>query len=284
MARNPLGIANFTIKLEIVDGLQPGWQSNIARAELRDGRIYIRFDDHLPESLRKPDTWRVIYTDDTTKPQSSWDVLELKGTHLDEIVMPEDVKKGVPYQLIVKNVIEDIQSPVLNILNPKPPSEVQIGSNINDEIVVDFRPAISLLPVQHYTIRYWPVTKQNDKAELEPLKTIEVPGDKTSGIVIPDLLRDTEYNFQVVASLPDNKQLASEPVHIRTPAEEVRCDCSHACRLVESETVKWNVECYCPSGYELAEDTKTCKQIEPSGRATFQVKLLYCRTFCILII
>ena len=40
---------------------------------------------------------------------------------------------------------------------------------------------------------------------------------------------------------------------------EVKCDCSHACRLVPSDdTEKPHVECYCPEGFHLADDEKTC--------------------------
>jgi hypothetical protein len=146
---------------------------------------------------------------------------------------------------------------------PKPPSELQIGSNINDEIVVDFRPAISPVQVQGYTIKYWPVAKSGEEPVVAQPKTIQVSGNETIGVVVPDLPRDTEYNFQVVASLSDGTQLVSDPVMIRTPAEEVRCDCSHYCKLVETDTIKWSVECSCYPGYELAGDSKTCVQIEP---------------------
>lgn len=289
LARNPLGVANWTIQLDIDDSLKPGWHSNVARAELQDGKVHVHFSDALPESLRNPNTWRVLFSDDPMKPKNEWGVVESKDptVRLDSITLLPTVQLGKPYHIVVENVVEDISSPTLNILVPKPPSQLQIGSNINDEIVVDFRPAVSLVPVKSYTINYWPIVGSGEEA-VGPPKTIEVPGEDTLGIVVPNLQRDTEYNFQVIASLADGNQLTSDTVLIRTPAEEVRCDCSHYCKLVETDTVKWSVECSCYPGYELAGDSKTCIQIEPSGGAGAIVKVsglflfyyVYVRHFC----
>jgi hypothetical protein len=46
---------------------------------------------------------------------------------------------------------------------------------------------------------------------------------------------------------------------------DVHCDCSHACRLVGDEKSP-QVECYCPPGYELSEDQKTCRQVESAEK------------------
>lgn len=85
------------------------------------------------------------------------------------------------------------------------------------------------------------------------------------GIRVPDLPRDVEFYFQAVAELVDGQELAGPPVLIRTPAKEIRCDCSHACKLLETDSVQVRVQCYCPDGWTLLEDGKTCAQVEPTG-------------------
>ena len=77
--------------------------------------------------------------------------------------------------------------------------------------------------------QYWPADKDTG-ATVAPesmLRTILIPGDQpVIGIRVPDLPRDAEFYFQAVAVLADGYELASDPVIIRTPAKEIRCDCS----------------------------------------------------------
>ena len=77
---------------------------------------------------------------------------------------------GLTYHLLIENPNEGVRSPVLTVLIPKAPSELRVGSNINDEMVsplppicieyishsfevVDFRPAIASVPVGHYLVK-----------------------------------------------------------------------------------------------------------------------------------
>uniref|UniRef100_A0A915ERK1 Fibronectin type-III domain-containing protein n=1 Tax=Ditylenchus dipsaci TaxID=166011 RepID=A0A915ERK1_9BILA len=164
--------------------------------------------------------------------------------------------KGAEDVLVKTSVREPL------VICSEPPSDIRVGSNINDELVVDFRPAVAPIPVQHYIVKYWPV----DNPEVEA-KTIQVDGkNQTTGIVLHELAVDTEYNFRVDTVLQDGKTLPSEISLIRTPAEEVKCDCSHACRLVRDGDKEVRVECYCPDGYELADDQRTCEQIKEAEK------------------
>uniref|UniRef100_A0A914HSM9 Uncharacterized protein n=1 Tax=Globodera rostochiensis TaxID=31243 RepID=A0A914HSM9_GLORO len=259
VARNPLGVANWTIRLEMLDGLSDGWMGQLVRVENRRGQIYLHFADSLPNSLRKANQWTLRYTDEPNKERILWSVLESENRILEEIPIRQPaapMEPGVTYYLVVENSNEGVRSPVFTILVPKAPGDLRVGSNINDEMVVDFRPAIGgVQPVRQYLVRYWPTTKEEDgavehgaDAESEDVKTIHVDVNRTA-----------------VAVLGDGQELAGPPVLIRTPAKEIRCDCSHACKLLETDSVQVRVECYCPDGWLLADDDKTCTQVEPTG-------------------
>jgi len=120
------------------------------------------------------------------------------------------------------------------------------------------------VPTHLHPFQYWPAGKEGEELAPDSVRTIAVPGNRSIGIRVPDLPRDAEFFFQAVAELADGQQLASPPVLIRTPAKEIRCDCSHACRLLETDSVEVRIECYCPEGWELADDGRTCAQPEPT--------------------
>ena len=73
----------------------------------------------------------------------------------------------------------------------EPASDIRIGTNINDETVVDFKPAISSQPVERYTVKTW---KPDEPTNVQ---TVETGPDVTSAIA-PRLDPDTEYNIQVL--------------------------------------------------------------------------------------
>jgi len=83
--------------------------------------------------------------------------------------------------------------------------------------VVDFRPAVTDTPVQSYSIKYWG-PKGEDGSEA-PVNMIDVPLNRTTGNVVPDLTPSTDYSFQVLAKLADGSELSSDVIAIKTPKE-----------------------------------------------------------------
>uniref|UniRef100_A0A915MVF1 Uncharacterized protein n=1 Tax=Meloidogyne javanica TaxID=6303 RepID=A0A915MVF1_MELJA len=275
VARNPLGAANWTIQLEMLQDLRPDWLSKIVRPEVHNGQLLLHFPDSLPDSLRRPNQWTLRYSDDPSKEKILWSVLESEDRPLTSIPIksPADpMQPGLTYHLVIENPTEGVRSPVLTLLVPKAPSELRVGSNINDEMVVDFRPAITSSPVEQYLVK---ASDKDVSATVAPESTIQaisIPGDQpVTGIRVPDLPRDSEFYFQAVAILSDGQELASTPVIIRTPAKEIRCDCSHACRLLETDSVEVRIECYCPVGWLLTSDGRTCMQIEPTTGPALEI-------------
>uniref|UniRef100_A0A183CPQ6 Protein-tyrosine-phosphatase n=1 Tax=Globodera pallida TaxID=36090 RepID=A0A183CPQ6_GLOPA len=138
VARNPLGVANWTIRLEMLDGLSDGWMGQLVRVENRRGQIYLHFADSLPNSLRKANQWTLRYTDEPNKERILWSVLESENRILEEIPIRQPaapMEPGVTYYLVVENSNEGVRSPVFTILVPKAPGDLRVGSNINDEMV-----------------------------------------------------------------------------------------------------------------------------------------------------
>uniref|UniRef100_A0A1I8AYI8 Protein-tyrosine-phosphatase n=1 Tax=Meloidogyne hapla TaxID=6305 RepID=A0A1I8AYI8_MELHA len=278
VARNPLGVANWTIRLEMVQDLRPNWLAHLVRTELHNGQLLLHFPDSLPDSLRRPNQWTLRYSDDPTKEKILWSILESEDRPLTIIPIksPADpMHPGLTYHLVIENPTEGVRSPVLKLLIPKAPSELRVGSNINDEMVVDFRQAITSSPIEKYLLKYWPADKEDAGAIVAPesiVRNISIPGDQpVIGIRVPDLPRDSEFYFQAVAILSDGNELASTPVIIRTPAKEIRCDCSHACRLLETDSVEVKIDCYCPVGWLLASDRRTCVQLEPTTGPALEI-------------
>jgi len=76
VARNPLGAANWTIQLEMLQDLRPDWLSKIVRPEVHNGQLLLHFPDSLPDSLRRPNQWTLRYSDDPSKEKILWSVLE----------------------------------------------------------------------------------------------------------------------------------------------------------------------------------------------------------------
>lgn len=64
-------------------------------------------------------------------------------------------------------------------------------------------------------MKYWPQTEDESQS-----KSIEIDGtNHTIGNVLPGLVRDVDYNFQVNAELTDGKWLTSDTTLIHTPAK-----------------------------------------------------------------
>ncbi|KAI1721109.1 fibronectin type III domain-containing protein [Ditylenchus destructor] len=257
VAQNSLGVANWTIRLNVMPGFveRPDWKANMVEAENRNGDVDLVFSNQIPAYLKEPNSWHIFYTDDPSKPIDNWNREESAGRHLEKVHFDKKLEPGITYYVAVENPTDGIRSPVFTVLVPRPPMDIRVGSNINDEMIMDFRPALTSVPVQRYVVKYWPAAEDESQS-----KSIEIDGrNHTVGNVLPGLVRDVDYNFQVNAELTDGKWLMSDTTLIHTPAKEVKCDCSHACRLVPSDDAeKPTVECYCPEGFHLDDDEKTC--------------------------
>ncbi|KHJ83736.1 hypothetical protein OESDEN_16562 [Oesophagostomum dentatum] len=78
---------------------------------------------------------------------------------LTRVVVP-DMEPGTYYYLVVDSPDKGIQTPTLLVMTPsqftfeEPASEVRVGTNINDESVVDFKPAITSQPIKVYYYAY----------------------------------------------------------------------------------------------------------------------------------
>jgi hypothetical protein len=108
VARNPLGAANWTIRLvlliqktiihcfqsqELVEGLRQDWLAQLARPEQRQGQLWLHFADSLPDSLRRPNQWTLRYSDDPNKERILWSVLESEDRAL-TVLLGESIDFG----------------------------------------------------------------------------------------------------------------------------------------------------------------------------------------------
>lgn len=97
-------------------------------------------DPKLVGTLKDPDSWVLSFSDDPAKPRDQWTQLEGDGP-LAGVALPAAVP-GKPLYLTVKDPNTGLESPVLVVLPPKPAQVVSVGANIDDDIVVDFKPAV----------------------------------------------------------------------------------------------------------------------------------------------
>ncbi|VDL79232.1 unnamed protein product, partial [Nippostrongylus brasiliensis] len=269
VAQNPLGHANWTINVNLLPGLEPEWKDNFVISKTENGEVVLLFSDNLPDYLKPPNDWVIQYTDDPEKPKDEWKTISSDSGPLTRIVVP-DMDPGTYYYLTVDSPDKGIQTPTLLVMTPKPPSEIRVGTNINDESVVDFKEAIASQPIKaspfqwKYSIKVW---KVDDPSSI---KHYETGADVPSGFVLEGLEPDTEYAVQVAAEFYEGDSLASEPVTVRTLPGGVACDCAHACTFEENEDGTVSSKCYCHSGFVLAEDGKSC-QPSPDAPATYTI-------------
>ncbi|RCN36177.1 hypothetical protein ANCCAN_17936, partial [Ancylostoma caninum] len=241
----------------LFSGLEPEWKDDFVVSKSENGVVVLVFSDNLPDYLKPPNDWVIRYTDDPEQPQDQWMVMPSDSATLTRVVVP-DMEPGTYYYLVVDSPDKGIQTPTLLVMTPKPPSEIRVGSNINDESVVDFKEAITSQPVKKYTIKVWKVD------DPTTVKHYETSPDVSSGVVLDGLEPDTDYAVQVAAEFHEGDNLPSEPVTVRTPPGGVTCDCAHACTFEEKEDGTIVPKCYCHSGFMLSEDQKSC---EPSTDA-----------------
>ncbi|CAJ0581112.1 unnamed protein product, partial [Mesorhabditis spiculigera] len=247
LAQNSLGKANWTISLNMLPGLKPNWQEDFVVAKIHDGIPVLKFTDFLPSYLKTPNEWRIYYSEDPGKRRDEWHQIDAEGRPL-SIVQAPDMTSGTFYYVVVANPERGIESPTILVQTPKPPHDLRVGTNINDEIVIDFKPAISYQPIKSYSIRYWPI----GNASAVPHK-ITVGPEETSAVLYP-VQRDSDYYVSVAAEYFEDDELPSDPVQIHTPPGEIKCNCAHACRIIENDDGTMNSECYCHPGFELQAD------------------------------
>uniref|UniRef100_A0A158QMD6 Fibronectin type-III domain-containing protein n=1 Tax=Haemonchus placei TaxID=6290 RepID=A0A158QMD6_HAEPC len=257
VAQNPLGHANWTINVNLLPGLEPEWKDDFVVSKTENGEVVLAFSDNLPDYLKPPSDWVIRYTDDPDLPKDEWKTIPSDSGPLTRIAVP-DMEPGTYYYLVVDSPDKGIQTPTLLVMTPKPPSEIRVGTNINDEAVVDFKDAITSQPIRKYSIKVWKVDDPSN------IKHYETSPDVSSGVVLDGLERDTEYAVQVAAEFYEGDSLASEPVTVRIPPGGVACDCAHACTFEEQEDGTVTSKCYCHSGFVLGSDQKSC---EPSSDA-----------------
>ncbi|VBB26357.1 unnamed protein product [Acanthocheilonema viteae] len=265
VAQSPLGFANWTISVRLVPDLQPTWKNDFLIAKNEDGEAVIHFTDDLPDYLKGPhNPWNIYWTDNPSKPFETWNLIPSDGRPLDHVAIPE-MESGAKYHLVIEQPSAGIKTPVFDIMTPKPASDIRVGTDINGETVLDFKPALVTEPIKKYIIKYWP--DNNPSAVMY----METPANVTDKIVLDGLQPDTEYNFMVIAKFDDGNNLASEPSKIHTPSGDIQCHCAHACMFEEDEEGVITASCYCHNGFKLADDKKSCEPIEDEEAGIVQV-------------
>ncbi|KJH47474.1 fibronectin type III domain protein [Dictyocaulus viviparus] len=235
VAQNPLGHANWTIRVNLLPGLDSEWKDDFVVSKSENGE----------------NDWIIRYTDDPEKPKDEWKVISSDSGPLTRIAVP-DMEPGTYYYLVVDSPDKGIQTPTLLVMTPKPPSEIRVATNINDETIVVFKPAVTSQPIKKYTIKVW---KVNDPINI---KHYEADADVSTGVVLDGLDPDTEYAISVAAEFFEGNILSSEPVIVRTPPGGVACDCAHACTFDENDKGVIVPKCYCHNGFVLGDDQKSC--------------------------
>ncbi|KHN88307.1 Mesocentin [Toxocara canis] len=255
VAQSPLGLANWTINVQMLPDLSPTWKSDFVLPKNENGEVALHFTESLPDYLKEPNDWTIYWTDNPAQPIDQWNKIPSDKRPLARITVPE-MEPGTKYYLIIEQPSEGIKTPVFEIMTPKPASEIRVGTNLNGETVLDFKPAVAAEPIKKYLIKYWP---DDDPSAVTYMET---PVSVTEQIVVDGLLPDTDYSFMVSAKFDEGDNLPSEPVKIRTPSGDIQCDCAHACMFEEDEEGAVITSCYCHSGFKLADDKKSCEPAE----------------------
>uniref|UniRef100_A0A915BJG8 VWFA domain-containing protein n=1 Tax=Parascaris univalens TaxID=6257 RepID=A0A915BJG8_PARUN len=255
VAQSPLGLANWTINVQLIADLSVTWKIDFVLPKNENGEVALHFTDNLPDYLKEPNDWIIYWTDNPGDAIEMWNKILSDKRPLARITVPE-MEPGTKYYLIIEQPSEGIKTPTFEIMTPKPASEIRVGTNLNGETVLDFKPAVAAEPIKKYLIKYWP---DDDPSAVTYMET---PVNVTDQIVIDGLFPDTDYSFMVSAKFDEGDNLPSEPVKIKTPSGDIQCDCAHACMFEEDEEGAVVTSCYCHSGFRLADDKKSCEPVE----------------------
>ncbi|GMT19005.1 hypothetical protein PFISCL1PPCAC_10302, partial [Pristionchus fissidentatus] len=259
LATNPLGTANWTIYVNVQPGLKPNWADDLVIAKTDGETPVLQFSDDLPTYLKPPADWEIHYTTDPAKPRDEWEKVLSDGAPLNKVVIP-GMEPGTPYWIVVNSPSKGIETPVIKIETPKPPTDLRVGQNMNGDDVLDFKPAIAQLPIKSYTVKYWPVNEPSNVKQISS-------GPDSTQVTVPDLKPDTDYNFQVIAEFHDGSSLPSETTELHSPPGDVACDCAHACTFEEQDDGSLKSTCFCNPGFELGDDGKSCTPSETGAVA-----------------
>uniref|UniRef100_A0A915EU82 Uncharacterized protein n=1 Tax=Ditylenchus dipsaci TaxID=166011 RepID=A0A915EU82_9BILA len=118
VAQNSLGVANWTIQLNVMEGLDPDWKAGVVTAENKDGQVYLSFSDKIPDYLKDPNDWVVLFTDDQNKPLDTWSREESGGRPLTTLQLAKTLEPGGTYYMAVENPNDGIRSPVFSFVVP----------------------------------------------------------------------------------------------------------------------------------------------------------------------
>uniref|UniRef100_A0A913HJB3 Uncharacterized protein n=1 Tax=Strongyloides stercoralis TaxID=6248 RepID=A0A913HJB3_STRER len=257
VAQNSLGTAQWTIDIEVLPQQSPDWQTKFVKPVFEDGTVKLKFTDELPEYLKNANEWIVLYSDDNTRPVEEWDSISGKGP-LESVTIPE-MNEGKVYFVVVDNPERGIQTPTFSILTPKPPSDIRVGTNINDETVVSFKPAIAGdISIKEYEIK---AVNKEDPSEIY-FQTI--PSGSDTNVVIDSILPGTEYTFTIRAKLENGEVLESVPLDSRTSPAGIDCNCkeNQVCQLISDDNDAVKTVCYCIEGFKMSKDGVTCETTE----------------------
>jgi hypothetical protein len=139
-----------------------------------------------------------------------------EGDPLNNVKLP-DTELGKAHYIRVIDPNTGIETPIFTVVTPSPATITILGANINDEVVVDFKPAVGSTNVQSYEIRYWPADDpSNYKSQVVSPKNV-------TGNIIRDLNPDTTYKVQVYTTFVDGDVIPSAVASILTPPEGKTC-------------------------------------------------------------
>lgn len=113
----------------------------MVKAKQDDDQVLLVVDDKVSDNLKDPNQWKVRFTDDPSKPREEWTTIDSDGRALNNINIA-DTTPGKTYFVTVTDPTTGLESPLLSFRTPKPPTVLNIGTNIDDDIVVDFSPAV----------------------------------------------------------------------------------------------------------------------------------------------
>ncbi|VDK87367.1 unnamed protein product [Litomosoides sigmodontis] len=148
VAQSLLGFANWTISVRLIPDLKPTWKNDFMVVKNEDGEIAVQFTDDLPDYLKTPHTpWNIYWTDNPSKPFETWNIVPSDGHLLDRVAIPE-MEPGAKYYLVVEQPSIGIKTPVFDLMTPKPASNIRVGTDINGETVLDFKPALATEPIK----------------------------------------------------------------------------------------------------------------------------------------
>uniref|UniRef100_A0A915EU64 Uncharacterized protein n=1 Tax=Ditylenchus dipsaci TaxID=166011 RepID=A0A915EU64_9BILA len=88
-----------------MEGLDPDWKAGVVTAENKDGQVYLSFSDKIPDYLKDPNDWVVLFTDDQNKPLDTWSREESGGRPLTTLQLAKTLEPGGTYYMAVETLM-----------------------------------------------------------------------------------------------------------------------------------------------------------------------------------